>query len=171
MRLKGNRRNIPRGWFYVAVVVVVVSVWGVQTLKYDKIYNVSGKIFSGSTGGGPNEWDKMSVAAMTETNTQLTTLATALLGALGLLMINKVQAGSKWRHMWAAFLGAVGGGLSLYFGYGSHLYLLTMISNQAINPYDPVYIFWSHAQFYTLLAGAFFFADFAVHQLSEEKLT
>lgn len=171
MHHASKRRNIARVWFYAAALVVVASVWGLQTHMYDKIYNVPGKIFSGSTGSGPEEWDKMSVQAMTETNTQLTTLATALLGALGLLMINKVEAGSKWRHMWAAFLGAIGGGLSLYFGYASHLYLLTMISGQAINPYDPVYVFWSHAQFYTLLTGAFFFADFAVHQLCEEKST
>jgi hypothetical protein len=76
--------------------------------------------------------------------------------------------GSKVRHMWAAFLGAVGGGLSLYFGYMSHLNLLAMISSKNIDPYDRVYLFSSHAQFYTLLAGAFFFADFAVHDLSKE---
>jgi len=52
----------------------------------------------------------------------------------------------------------------------SHLNLLAMISNENFTPYDPVYLFSSHAQFYTLLAGAFFFADFAFHELSNEAL-
>jgi hypothetical protein len=101
----------------------------------------------------------------------LTTLATALLGALGLIMGNKVSAGSKLRHMWAAFLAAIGGVLSLYFGYVSHLNLLAMIGNEYFNSYDPLYLFFSHAQFYSLLAGTFFFADFAVHDFNQETPT
>jgi len=65
----------------------------------------------------------------------------------------------------AAFLGAVGAGLSLYFGYVSHLNLLPMLNYQTINPYDSVYLFSNQAQFYSLLVGAFFLADFAVHDL------
>jgi hypothetical protein len=168
MHPASKRLDMPRAWFYIAVVVAVAGVWGIQAYKYDK-NNAPGTIFAGSTDAGAQEWDKMSVQAMTETNTQLTTLATALLGALGLLMLNKVERGSKWRHMWAAFLAAGGAVLSLYFGYASHLYLLALINEQAINPYDTVYLFWSHAQFYALLAGTLFFADFAVCQLSEEK--
>jgi hypothetical protein len=169
MHPASKRLDMTRVWFYIAIVVIVAAVWGIQFYKYNK-NNAPGTIFAGSsTDAGPQEWDKMSVQAMTETNSQLTTLATALLGALGLLMINRMERCSKWRHMWAAFLAAGGGVLSLYFGYASHLYLLALINEQAINPYDTVYLFWSHSQFYALLAGTLFFADFAVCQLSEEK--
>jgi hypothetical protein len=164
-----ERRRIARVWFYLAVVVLVASVWGVQVHMYHKIFSGGDMIFSESSSApsAPSDWQKMAIQAMTDTNSLLTTLGTALLGALGLLMSNHVRDDSKKaRHMWAAFLGAVGGCISLYFGYVSHLNLLAMISNGTFSTYDPVYLFSSHAQFYTLLAGAFFFADFAVHDLS-----
>lgn len=161
-------------WFYAAAVLVVLSVWTVQMYAYRQVFSVPGTIFFASAGTPaaptpPSDWQKMSVQAMTESNRLLTTLATAMLGALGLLVGSKAQDGSGSRHMWAAFLAALGGTLSLYFGYMSHLNLLAMISNQRPDPYDPVYLFSSHAQFYTLLAGAFFLADFAAHYTSQEK--
>lgn len=164
------QKHLSRMWFYIAVALLVASVWAVQVYAYHKIFNTEGTIFSGSSGPppAPTEWQKMAAEAMATTNGLLTTLGTALLGALGLLIGNKAADGSRVRHMWAAFLAAVGAGLSLYFGYVSHLNLLAMISSETINPYDPVYMFSSHAQFYTLLAGAFLFADFAFHGLSKE---
>jgi hypothetical protein len=42
-----------------------------------------------------------------------------------------------------------------------------MVSNETFSPYNPVYLFSSHAQFYSLLAGAFFLADFAVHDFKQ----
>jgi hypothetical protein len=161
-------------WFYAAVVLVVLSVWTVQVHVYRQVFSAPGTIFSASPGtpaapSQPSDWQKMSVQAMTESNRLLTTLATAMLGALGLLVGSKAQDGSGSGHMWAAFLGALSGTLSLYFGYVSHLNLLAMISNQNPNPYDHVYLFSSHAQFYTLIAGAFFLADFAAHYMSQEK--
>ena len=163
-------RRLNRIWFYLAVVLLVASVWAIQVYAYRKIFGTEGTIFSASSGppAPPTEWQKMAAEAMATTNGLLTTLGTAMLGALGLLIGNKAADGSRVRHMWAAFLAAVGAGLSLYFGYVSHLNLLAMISSQTLNPYDPVYMFSSHAQFYTLLAGAFLFADFAFHGLSKE---
>jgi hypothetical protein len=108
----------------------------------------------------------MTVQAMTQTNALLTTLGTALLGALGLLISNRTQDRATSQHMWAAFLAAAAGGLSLFFGYMSHSNLLYMIHIRNVNPYDQAYLYSSHAQFYTLLAGAFFAADFAVHELT-----
>jgi uncharacterized membrane protein YidH (DUF202 family) len=163
------KQKLARIWFYVAVVMIVASVWGIQVRVYDKIFNVPGTIFSGSSGApsSPSDWQKLAVQAMTNANGLLTTLGTALLGAIGLLMV-RARESHKLRHMWAAFLAAISGGVSLYFGYVSHLNLLAMISNETFNPYDPVYLFSSHTQFYTLLAGAFFFADFAFHDLGAE---
>lgn len=169
MPMEINRRKVARIWFYIIVVILVASVWELQVYEYHKIFEAPGTIFSGSSGSPPppSDWQKMSAEAMTGTNGLLTTLGTALLGAVGLLMV-KAREGSKLRHMWAAFLAAISGGVSLYFGYVSHLNLLAMVNNQNLSAYDPVYLFSSHAQFYTLLAGAFFFADFAFHDLSSE---
>ena len=117
----------------------------------------------------PDDWQKMSVQAMAQTNGLLTTLGTALLGAVGLLISNKAADCSRPRHLWAAFLAIACGALSLFFGYTNHSNLLYMIEFKNINPYDPGYLYSSHAQFYTLLAGAFFAADFAVHYVSKES--
>lgn len=164
---KGNR-VLGRIWFYVAVVVLVAAVWGLQVHMYRLVYQ--NPIISESAGvpDKPNDWQKMSMSVMTDTNGLLTTLATALLGALGLMMGRKVSGGAGPRHMWAAFLGAIGAVLSLYFGYVSHLNLLGMITNETFSPYNRLYMFFSRAQFYSLLAGTFFFADYAVHDFNRE---
>ena len=113
MHPASKRRRTARLWFYVAVVLLVISVWGIQMRVYER-YSAPGTIFSGSSGtpSAPNDWEKMTIQAMTATETQLTSLATALLGAMGLLISNKTRDGSSWRHMWAAFLGAAFAGRS-----------------------------------------------------------
>lgn len=166
-----GKRVLTRTWFYVAALLLVAAVWGLQVYMYHLAY--PSPIFSESPGTPdmPSDWQKMSMQVMTDTNGLLTTLATALLGALGLMMGRKVSGGAGARHMWAAFLGAIGAVLSLYFGYVSHLNLLGMISNETFNPYNRLYMFFSRAQFYSLLAGTFFFADFAVHDFNPETRT
>jgi hypothetical protein len=164
------QRRAARIWFYAVVIALVAGVWSVQRYAYDKIFSKTNQIlFSApSDASSPNGWQAMSVQAMTDTNALLTTLATALLGAIGLLMVNS-RTPLRSRHRWAAFLAAISGGVSLYFGYMSHLNLLGMINIQGfVAPYTSVYQFSSHAQFYTLLAGAFFCADFAFHDIGKE---
>jgi len=162
-----TKQPTTRVWFYAAAVILVVSVWGIQNYEYHRIYG-PGTVFSGTPDTPtPNDWQKMVTDTMTQTNGQLTSLGTALLGALGLL-IGRTRNGSKFRHIWAAFLAAAGAVLSLYFGYMGHVYILSMINNHVPDPTDPVYFFLNRAQFYALLAGAFFFADFAFHDLSGE---
>ena len=157
-------------WFYVIVLVIGVAVWSLQTYVYRAVYGGPGKIFAVLPASPlpPSDWQKLSVEAMSESNRLLTTLGTAMLGALGFVLGGKMTGGSRGRHMWAGFLAATGGGLSLYFGFMSHLNLVAMINNDTFTPYNSVYQFSSHAQFYTLIAGAIFFADFAVHQLRGE---
>jgi hypothetical protein len=162
--------RLARWWFYLATVALALSVWILQDYVYHKIFSTPGVVFSESstTPVPPDDWQKMSVQAMAQTNGLLTTLGTALLGAVGLLISNQASDRSRPRHRWAAFLAIACGGLSLFFGYTNHSNLLYMIQYKNINPYDPGYLYSSHAQFYTLLAGAFFAADFAVHYLGKE---
>lgn len=169
MNARVEKPAMSRTRFYSTVFMVVLAVWGLQVLVYQKVYDQPGTIFSqtSSTPADPGDWQKMSVQAMTDTNRLLTTLAMALLGAVGLLG-NDAQRSARGR-IWAALLSAIGGVLSLYFGYVSHLNLLAMISNRTFSAYDPVYQFSSHAQFYSLLAGVIFLADFAIHDLGGKQ--
>jgi hypothetical protein len=171
MHPTAKKRRTTRYWFYLGVVLIAVSMWRLTVQVY-KPYVTGGTIFSESaaTPAETSAWQKMGIQALADTNAQLTTLGTALLGALGLVLANKPQEHTKWQHLWAAFLAAIGGGVSLYFGYMNHLNLLLMISNQTFDAYDHVYNLTTHLQFYSLLAGAFFFADFAVHDLCQETV-
>ena len=176
--MSANRLSvISRTWFYVAALLVVLVVWGVNSYV-NRWALPQGTVLSQAAGtpgtaAPPSDWLKMMVSAMTEANRLLITLGTAMLGALGLLLGNKAAQGSPSRHLWAAALAGACGGLSLYFGYVSHLNVLSLINLQEANPnpFAPPYLFSSHMQFYTLLAGAFFLADFAVHDMSGEKRT
>ena len=163
-----GKRVFARTWFYVAAIALVAAVWGLQIFMYHLAY--TNPIISEVSGvpDKPSDWQKMSMSVMTDTNGLLTTLATALLGALGLMVGRKVSGGAGPRHMWAAFLAALGAVLSLYFGYTSHLNLLGMISNENFSAYNRLYMFYRGAQFYSLLAGTFFFADYAVHDFNRE---
>jgi hypothetical protein len=166
--LKTSKLRLTRLRFYLVVVALVALVWGAQTYEYHKIYSASGVIFSSTpASASPSDWQKMSVTAETNKGALLTTLATALLGAIGWLIVEARKA-TKKRHMWAAFLAAICAGISLYFGSASQGNLLFMLSNENFNPYDSVYTFLTRAQFLTLGVGAFFFADFAFHDFSED---
>lgn len=174
MKLTIEKRKFARIWFYVIVLGLAMSVWRVQVHMYDKIFKAfsqPGTILSASTNANavPTDWQQISFQAMSDITGLLTTLGTALLGAIGLLMVQSGKA-SKSRSLWAAFLAAICGGISLYFGYVSHLNILAMIQVQNQLPvYNSVYQFSNQAQFYTLLAGAFFFADFAFHGMGAEE--
>jgi hypothetical protein len=170
MQPASKKRTTARIWFYVASALLVVSVWGVQTYGYHQFFKENTVLY-GAPDPPPalSDWQKMSAQSMSDLNGLLTTLATAMLGAIGFLMSSRAQEGSVSRHLWAALLGATGGGLSLYCGYVAHVNLLRMSIQFSVDPYDLIYRSATNAQFYSLLAGAFFFADFAVHGLSVEN--
>jgi hypothetical protein len=151
-----NRRNIRIG-FYGVVVAVVLVVWLTQG---------PGAFFS-TQSDTPTQWQQMGVSIASDTTRLLTTLGTALLGALGLLMGN--GRATKPKHLSAAFACAISAGLSLYYGYVVHLRLLWMITNRAFDATSAFFVTPSHYQFYALLAAGFFFADFAAYNLGEEK--
>lgn len=164
-----ERRRLPRTWFYAIVAIIAALVWLVQTYSYHIIFGTPGTIFSSIPANAPSvNWPDLAVKVMTDLNSVLTTLGTALLGAVGWLVVQERRR-SGTRHQWSAFLAVLAGGISLYFGYVSHLNLLWLINNQNLNTYQLVYLFSSRFQFYSLLAGAFFFADYAFYHFTEEK--
>jgi hypothetical protein len=169
MQSATGRRRITRLVFYIAVAALVVTVW-----RIERNMNVAtfppNTIMSSSpsdTPSSPSQWQQMGVQAVSETTRLLTTLATALLAALGLLLVNRDSDRPKPRHLWSAVLSAMGAGVSLFFGFVVHLYLVGMINSESFDAYRLRYP--SYYQFYALLVGAFFLADFAFHDLSREN--
>jgi hypothetical protein len=150
--------------FYLAVTVLALSVWQMQRHLTNATFPPN-EIISSST-DAPAQWQQLAVQAVSDSTALLTTLATALLGALGLLLVNRSKNQSPPRHLWSAFLCGASACVSLYFGYVEHLYLVYMISNQSFDSYRLVNP--SYFQFYALLAGTFFLADFAFHDLRQE---
>ena len=153
--------KLTRMRFYAVVAVVVAMVWAVQKYEYDKIYGVSGLIFSSSPAdlSTLSDGQKMAAAAETGRISQLTNLAMALLGGIGWLLFNfrkEIQS----TNVFAAFLASLCAGVSIYFGSARQGDLLFMLSNQSFDPYDPTYSALQTAQLATLLFGAFFFAEF-----------
>lgn len=160
-----ERRTTIRLAFYLGLVILVATVWRVQRHMNAAAFPPNTVISSSDS--KVTDWQRMSVAAVSDSSQLLTTLATALLGGLGLLLSNRNAHRPKPRHMWSALLAAMAAGVSLYFGFVIHSYLVGMFSYETFSAYVleyPVYY-----QFYALLAGAFFLADFAFHDLSAEN--
>jgi hypothetical protein len=113
-------------------------------------------------------WVEKALDAYSAMSGLLTTLATALLGALGYLLTNGNQAAPQLRNGASAMGSALFAVLSLYFGYVSHLTLLAYTYSNAFNPNFFGVIWPSRSQFYTLLLAVLFFADFAFRVLGKE---
>jgi hypothetical protein len=170
MPLAMSKRTLAKVRFYGVFVILAASVWAVGHYANRLIFGVPGTIFGVTDPSTSADWSSITVKAMTDINALLTSLATALLGAIGLLIANAGNS-SKTAHTWAAFLAAISGGVSLYCGYECHCFVLTMITNQTFfGTYEDAYLIYKNIQFFALLAGALFLADFAFHGLSEDAV-
>lgn len=151
----------PRQRFYVlAVVTVVVTLVFVYSMEW---------IAHGSP-ASPNNPPMKPDNALDLYSTMsglLVTLATALLGALGYLLMNMPKKESRPGRSASALGSALFAVLSIFFGYKAHLTALIYTSFNAFDPNTFNLIWPSRAQFYTLLLAVFFFADFAFHELGE----
>ena len=156
--------------FYVAATVIAAAVLVFQHYMDKRSYQDLG-IISSSSLGQPDTippWEEKALEAYSAMSGLLITLATALLGALGYLLINATQAVPQLRHGLSAMGSALFAVLSLYFGYVSHLTVLSSTYTNVFNPYAFGVMWPSRSQFYTLLLAVFFFADFAFHELGKE---
>lgn len=161
-------RRVAQFGFYIAFAGLAATVWGIQYYMEAATAPPSGTILSSwSPNSNPNQWQQMGFQAISETNRLLTTLGTALLGALGLVLGDRAKNRTP-HHLWSAFLSAMSTCLSLYYGYVGHLNLLTMIYSENFDPYSPAYLLPSHLQFYTLLVGVFLLAGFVFYNLRRE---
>lgn len=168
MNRNKGRSRFSRLVFYVAVIVLAVVSWRFTALMNARSLPVGTIIATSDSTMSP--WDDKAMRAYSDMSSLLTTLGTAMLGAVGFLLANRRKT-SHVPHLWSALLGATCVGLSIYFGYVCHLYLLAAAASRTFDPYNLSTIWPSRAQFYSLLMAVFFFADFAFHDLGGEVLS
>lgn len=172
--------NVPsapsRVIFYVVVILCGFTAWRIQEY-YIKTAGwpddgVIATIPTTSADSDMSAWDSKAIDAATQTNSVLTTLGTAMLGAMGFLLINTRGAKHAPRHLWSALGGGVCVGVSIYFGYVGYMQVMAAAHNHKFNPYGQSFQWPSNAQFYALLLAAMFFADFTfftIHQLTTKE--
>jgi hypothetical protein len=170
MDLPGLLRN-KRFAFYLLAVLVALSVWFLQRYMRAAAPSESG-IISSTSLNQPASSDTQGKAAdmYTTTTGLLTTLATALLGALGYLLMNERQGKLSLKHRVSptAMVSATFAVVSIYFGYRCDNNALWYVSQGAFTPAAPPLIWPKMAQFFSLLLAVFFFADFVFHELGRE---
>jgi hypothetical protein len=97
----------------------------------------------------------------------LTSFSTALLGALGVLLLNsKVRRGP--RATWFAFGSGVFAAISMFLGYVVYQEVLALLWVGMFTPHS-LLISWAHyGQFFTFLLAFVLFGDFAIQSLDME---
>src|SRR5580704_2007454 len=124
-----NKRVLVKLRFYGVFAILAAFVSAVNDYTNYLQFGPSPSLFFAVDPSTVVDWATITAKAMTDINALLSSLATALLGAVGLLTV-KAGSSSKPTHMWAAFLAAISAGLSLYCGYECHCYVLTMVTTQ-----------------------------------------
>jgi len=151
-----GRRILGRFGFYFGVLVLAAAVWEVQHYLQS----------------APAIYDSVpiqaeAVNAFLEMNRLLTTLATTLLGALGLLLFGGFKGKTCSRELWAAVVGAVSVSLSIYCGYVAYLAVISMLEAGSFDPYSPQLLRAQYAHFYTFLVGVVFIAGFVYQYMGD----
>ncbi len=148
--------------YYGAILLLAAAVW-----LFEGFLQTRSQVY-GEQLEQLSELQSEQLDAFTGMNNLVTTLGTALLGAMGFLMVSGGKSRSSVRQMWAAFGSAVCVGLSLYFGYHAYQDVLFMLGNQTFD-LDATQISWDRQlHFDVFLLGVVLFADFAFHELTQE---
>jgi hypothetical protein len=153
-----GRRLVKRFSFYFSIVLIALVVWRIEHYMQSEL-----PIFSVAP------IQEKAVDAFLEMNRLLTTLATTLLGAMGLLLVGGFRGKSCTRELWAAIVGAVSAGISIYYGYAAYLFVIYMLQAGSFDPYNPPLLRDQYAHFYTFLVAVVFFADFVYQNMREEN--
>jgi hypothetical protein len=145
--------------FYAGATAFILMVWQIQK-------NMTANVFEPVL-TQLNSVQLKQLDAFMQMNQLVTTLGTALLGALGFLLVNGRNARGS-AAMLTAFLSAACVGLSLFFGYVVYLGIVAMLQYPYFN-LEKSQILWARqAHFYTFLLGVVLFGDFAFHSLHKE---
>jgi len=181
-----KKKGLSRIEFYVVAALLVVALWSIWEFGINNRPRILDQLPAPTTDTGqnqpsatlpsPSDWQKMSVTVEDNRDNLLTTLATALFGAIGWLVFEARKTPDaretlqkpKKRHRRAVFLAALCTVVSLFCGAASQRHLVAMLSSKDFTPYDPVYSLLNLAQLGFLGAGACFLAGFAIYDLGEE---
>jgi hypothetical protein len=105
-----------------------------------------------------------------ESNSLLTTLATAAIGAIGAFVFNRYKEGDLPRgQRIRAMASAVLAGISLYCGFLSQEILLWMLQNSFFNLTNPRLVWTNELQFWSFLLSLAVLGDFFYRGLHVEK--
>lgn len=143
------RATIHRLVFYVGATAVVLLVWQVQK-------HVTGAYFEPLIDSLTPLQEKQ-LDAFLEMNRLITTLGTALLGAIGFLLVNGRKEHLRPGALWTALGSTVCVGLSLLSGYIVYLGILWMLQSKFFNLNISGILWARQAHFYTFLLGVVFF--------------
>lgn len=100
-------------------------------------------------------------------NNLLTTLATGLLAALGLFLTSRPKRHEPAREVWLAVISAVCVCISLYWGFISAQNVEWAIEGSIPTLEVPKIQWPRQLQFYSMVLGVFFFADFLRRDLTK----
>jgi hypothetical protein len=110
--------------------------------------------------------DQMVSAFLAMTNI-LTSFSTALLGALGVLLLNsKAKRGPT--ATWFAFGSGVFAAISMFLGYVVYQEVLTLLWMGTFTPHSLLISWARYGQFFTFLLAFVLFGDFAIQSLDME---
>jgi len=156
-----SRAKLARLGLYFSVVVIALILWRVQQHMFTATYMEPFK-------DQLTPLDQQQLDAFLEMNRLLITLGTAVLGGLGFLLGRTRKQSLPWRDLWPVVASAVCAGLSLYFGYVAYQCILWMLQSNFFDLNNPAVLWARHYHFYSLLVSVFFFADFFIHDTSQE---
>jgi len=156
------RSTVGRLFFYLGTAALAFAAWRGQ------IYIETRPIpLDDPTVVGLSKLQESQLQAFVAMNGLLTTLGTAMLGALGYLLVNKRGDHPRSHELWPAFACGVFGVASLYSGYAAYEGLLYMLESEFFDLRFP-WIGWNNEfQFGFLLLGVFFLSDFASRNFSK----
>lgn len=159
MKRATARFRIGRLGFYIAAAFLALVVWRSEVYMQTRVqvYGVSADSLS--------DLQQQQLQAFLDMNRLLTTLATTLLGAVGLLTFGGFKGHHCSRELWAAVAGGLCIGLSLYFGYHAYEDILFMLQNQTFDLTSAAIFLDCQAHFYAFLLGTIFFADFVYQNM------
>lgn len=154
-----HRPAFASGIFYVALIVLAGVMAQFTNYINEKPYFL------------PSVTDPAALSkaqdAYAAVNNLLTTLSTGLLAALGLFLTSRPKKRYPSRDVWLAVTSAVCVCISLYWGYVSAQNVEWAIES-SISTLDIAKIQWPRQlQFYAMVLGVFFFADFLRRDLSK----
>lgn len=103
---------------------------------------------------------KQSLALVNDMNKYLTTVAFAIVGVLGSIMIGKVKTGHQENIFTSIvfFLAIILAGASIYFGYAIYSRVFEIVSYHMMNVHEANLEISQNWQFGTLLGAAFLFS-------------